>query len=43
LSRDDAGDVFLKLIVVFGLDEVLSAFNGKYNMDVNLGNYILDT
>jgi hypothetical protein len=36
LTRDDAGDVFLQFIVVFGLDEIMSTFDGKHNVDVNL-------
>ncbi len=34
-SADEASDVFLKFIVVFGPDEVLPAFNGEQHMDVD--------
>jgi len=34
LTRDDAGDVFLQFVVVFGANEVLSAFNGKHDVDI---------
>jgi hypothetical protein len=36
LTGDNASDVFLQLVVVFGLDEILPAFNGKYDMNINL-------
>jgi len=36
LTGDDAGDVFLKFVVMFGFDEVLPAFNSEHNMNVNL-------
>ncbi len=37
LSRNNSSDVFLQLVVVFGWDEVLSAFDGKHDLDVDLG------
>jgi hypothetical protein len=37
LTGDDASDVFLEFVVVFGFDEILPAFDGKHDMDVNLG------
>jgi hypothetical protein len=36
LTGDDAGDVFLKFVVIFGFNEILSAFDGEHDMDVNL-------
>src|ERR1039458_4127593 len=36
LTGDDAGDVFLKFVVVFRLDEVLPAFDGEHNMEIDL-------
>src|SRR5665213_3254104 len=36
LSRDDASDVFLQLVVMFGFDEALPAFDGEHDMDINL-------
>src|ERR1700690_1806525 len=36
LTGDNTGDVFLKFVVVFGFDEVLSAFDSKHDVDVNL-------
>ena len=36
LTGDNAGDVFLKFVVMFGFDEVLSAFDGEHDMDVDL-------
>ena len=36
LAGDDPGDVFLQFIVVFGLDQVLPAFDGKDDLDVDL-------
>lgn len=37
LGRDNAGDVFLEFVVVFGFDEVLPAFDGEDDVDVDLG------
>src|ERR1700722_19605217 len=36
LTGDNAGDVFLELVVVSRLDEVLPAFNGEHGLNVNL-------
>ena len=36
LTGDNAGDVFLKLVVVRGSDEVLPALNSEYDLDINL-------
>ena len=36
LTRDDAGDVFLKLVIVFRLDETLPAFDGEHDMEIDL-------
>ena len=36
LTGDDAGDVLLEFIVVFRLDEVLSAFDSKHDVNVDL-------
>jgi hypothetical protein len=36
LTGDDAGDVFLEFAVVFGFDEILSAFDGEHDVDVDL-------
>jgi hypothetical protein len=33
---DNARDVFLKLVVVFRLDEALPAFDGKHDVNINL-------
>jgi hypothetical protein len=34
--RDDAGDVSVEVLPVFGTKQVLAAFDGKNNMDINL-------
>jgi hypothetical protein len=36
LTGDNAGNIFLQFIVMFGFDEVLSPFNGEHNVDINL-------
>ena len=36
LGRDNPRDKFAKFLAVFGRDQVLSAFNGKNDMDINL-------
>jgi len=36
LRRDDARDVFLQFVVMFGLNEILPAFDGEHDVDVNL-------
>ena len=36
LTGDNAGDIFLKFVVTFGFDEVLSAFDSEHNTDLNL-------
>ena len=36
LAGDDAGDVFLQFVVVFGHDEILPAFDGEHDVKVNL-------
>lgn len=36
LTGNNAGDVFLKFVVVFRFDEVLSSFDGEHDMDINL-------
>ena len=36
LLGNNAGEVFLQLVVVFGRNEVLPAFNRKNDMDINL-------
>jgi hypothetical protein len=36
LIRHDARDVFLQFVVMLGSDEILAAFNGEYDMDINL-------
>jgi hypothetical protein len=36
LCGDDPGDVFLKLIVVFRLDEVLPTFDSEHDVEINL-------
>lgn len=36
LRGDDASDVFLKLVVVFRLDEALPTFDGEHNVDIDL-------
>src|SRR5882724_4180969 len=35
-TGNDAGDVFLQLVVMFWIEEVLPAFDGEHNMDINL-------
>jgi hypothetical protein len=36
LRGDDAGDVFLQFVIVFRRDEILPAFNGKNDVQINL-------
>ena len=36
LGGDDAGDVFLQLVVAFRRDEALPAFDGEDDLDVDL-------
>ena len=36
LAGDDAGDEFLQFIIVFRRDEILPAFNGEHDVDINL-------
>src|SRR5215469_707358 len=36
LLGNDAGDVFLQFVVVFGRNEALPAFNRKNDVDINL-------
>ena len=36
LAGDDAGDEFLQFVVVFRRDEILPAFNGEHDVNVNL-------
>ena len=36
LGGDDAGDVFLQFVIVFRRDEILPAFNGKHDVQINL-------
>ena len=37
LCRDDTCDVLLQFVVVFSFNEVLPPFDGKYDMNINLG------
>src|SRR5579863_517711 len=37
LAGNNAGDVFLKFVVMPGLDKVLPAFDSEYDVDVDLG------
>ncbi len=37
LARNDARDVLLQFVVVLGRDEVLPAFDGKHDLDIDLG------
>src|SRR5665213_3303652 len=34
--RDNAGDVFLKFVIVLRLNEALPAFNGEHDMEIDL-------
>ena len=36
LTGNDAGDIFLKFVVIFGFDEVLPAFDCEYDVNVDL-------
>ena len=36
LAGHDAGDEFLQFVIVFRWNEILPAFDGEHNMDVNL-------
>ena len=37
LTGDDAGNVFLQFVVVLRQNEILSAFNGKHDVELDLG------
>jgi hypothetical protein len=36
LTGNDAGDIFLQFVVMFRSDEILPAFDGEHDMNINL-------